>query len=79
MPYALSRWLIRRVNQHDCQPAIFFFHPWELDPGQPRIHGIDLKTRFRHYVNISHMEQRLRRMLSEFSWDRLDRVVLAKA
>jgi polysaccharide deacetylase family protein (PEP-CTERM system associated) len=78
MPYALSRWLIRRVNQHDRQPAIFFFHPWELDPGQPRIRGIDLKTRFRHYVNISYMEQRLRRMLSEFSWDRLDRVVVGE-
>jgi len=76
LPYALSRWLIQRVNREDRQPAIFYFHPWELDPDQPRIVGIDVKTKFRHYVNISRMEQRLRRMLTEFSWDRVDRIVL---
>jgi polysaccharide deacetylase family protein (PEP-CTERM system associated) len=75
-PYALSRSLLRRVNSRDQQPCIFYFHPWELDPGQPRQTGISLKTRFRHYVNLQRMERRLRQLLADFKWDRVDRVFL---
>lgn len=75
-PYALSRSLLRRVNTRDKQPCIFYFHPWELDPEQPRQSGISLKTRFRHYVNLRRMESRLRQLLSDFTWDRADRVFL---
>jgi polysaccharide deacetylase family protein (PEP-CTERM system associated) len=74
MPYALSRWMIRRVNAHDGQSAVFYFHPWELDPAQPRVPGVDAKTRFRHYLNLSRMEGRLGTLLSDFRWDRMDRV-----
>jgi polysaccharide deacetylase family protein (PEP-CTERM system associated) len=73
-PYALSRALIRRVNTADRRPALFYFHPWELDPGQPRIAGTTLKTRFRHYLNLHRMEARLRRLLRDFSWRRIDQV-----
>ena len=73
-PYALSRWAINRVNRVDQRPAIFYFHPWEIDPQQPRIEGVGLKTRFRHYVNLNRTESRLRRLLSDFRWDRMDRV-----
>ena len=76
LPYALSRWMLRRVNRVDQQAAIFYFHPWEIDAGQPRIDGIDAKTRFRHYVNIERMEQRLQRLLGDFSWGRMDRIFL---
>ena len=76
LPYALSRWSIRRVNQVDEQPASFYFHPWELDPDQPRVHGIGMKTRFRHYLNLHQTERRLRRLLADFHWDRFDRVYL---
>ncbi len=76
MPYSVSRWLIRRVNTVDGWPAIFYFHPWELDPGQPRVRGIGAKTRFRHYLNLHQMEHRLRRLLADFRWDRIDRVFL---
>ena len=76
LPYALSRWMIGRVNADDGEPVIFFFHPWEIDHGQPRVAGIDLKTRFRHYVNIGRMEQRLRRLLLDFRWGRMDDVFL---
>jgi len=79
LPYALSRWMIGRVNQVDRQPAIFYCHPWEFDPGQPRVPGIDLKTRFRHYVNIGRMEQRVDRLLGDFRWGRMDRIFLAGA
>jgi polysaccharide deacetylase family protein (PEP-CTERM system associated) len=74
MPYALSRWMLRRVNAVDGEPTVFYFHPWEIDAGQPRVPGIDRKTRFRHYLNIDRMEGRLRRLLSDFRWDRMDHV-----
>jgi polysaccharide deacetylase family protein (PEP-CTERM system associated) len=79
MPYGLSHWLLRRVNQVDGKPAVFYFHPWEIDPGQPRIKGINLKTRFRHYLNLERMEHRLRRLLADFRWGRIDQVILDKA
>lgn len=73
-PYALSRWAISRVNCVDRRPAIFYFHPWEIDPQQPRVKGVGLKTRFRHYLNLNRTELRLRQLLSDFRWDRMDRV-----
>jgi polysaccharide deacetylase family protein (PEP-CTERM system associated) len=76
MPYALSRTLIRRVNEVEGRPAVFYFHPWELDPDQPRVPGTSLKTRFRHYVNLHRTEPRLRSLLRDFSWRRVDQVFL---
>lgn len=76
LPYALSRWMLQQVNQRDAESAIFYFHPWEIDPGQPRVSGIDLKTRFRHYVNIGRTEQRLARLLKDFHWGRMDDIFL---
>lgn len=77
MPYSLSRWMIERINRVDQLPAVFYFHPWEVDTGQPRIPGISAKTRFRHYVNIHRMEQRLNRLLADFTWGRMDKLFLA--
>jgi len=79
LPYAASRWLLRRVNHVDRQPAIFYFHPWEIDPAQPRVPGIDAKTRFRHYLNLDRMERRLRKLLFDFEWGRVDAVMLEAA
>jgi polysaccharide deacetylase family protein (PEP-CTERM system associated) len=76
MPYAMSRWLLQRVNRHDHAPAIFYFHPWEIDSAQPRVPGIDARTRFRHYVNLSRTEARLRQLLRDFAWSRVDSVFL---
>lgn len=76
LPYALSRRLIDHVNRHDGESAVFYFHPWEIDVDQPRIPGISLKTRFRHYVNIHRMEQRLTRLLRDFRWGRMDSIFL---
>jgi polysaccharide deacetylase family protein (PEP-CTERM system associated) len=76
LPYALSRWALRRVNGADGQPVIFYFHPWEIDAGQPRIAGLPMKSRLRHYTNLGTMEGRVRRLLGDFAWDRLDRVLL---
>ena len=79
LPYALSRWMIRRVNATDRQAAIFYFHPWEIDSAQPRVAGINLKTRFRHYVNIDRMERRLDQLLQDFRWGRMDDIFLGQA
>jgi len=79
MPYAMSRWLIGRVNRIDGKPAMFYFHPWEIDPEQPRIHAAGWKSKFRHYINLHRTERRLKRLLSDFRWDRVDRVFLEAA
>ena len=78
LPYALSRWMMERVNQVDQQSAIFYFHPWEIDPGQPRPEGASMKSRFRHYVNLDRMEGRIAQLTRDFKWDRMDRIFLGK-
>jgi polysaccharide deacetylase family protein (PEP-CTERM system associated) len=77
-PYALSRWMLRRVNAADGEAAVFYFHPWEIDVQQPRISGIDARTRFRHYLNIDRMEQRLDSLLGDFHWGRMDHLFLQR-
>lgn len=77
MPYAMSRQLIRRVNQVDGQSAVFYFHPWEVDPDQPRIPA-GFKARFRHYLNLARMQSRLDHLLSDFKWGRMDEIFLSK-
>jgi polysaccharide deacetylase family protein (PEP-CTERM system associated) len=76
LPYALSRWMMEKVNRDDRQPSLFYFHPWEVDPGQPRPQGLDAKSRFRHYVNIGRMEARIEALARDFAWDRMDRIFL---
>jgi polysaccharide deacetylase family protein (PEP-CTERM system associated) len=74
LPYAVSRYAIARFQREEQRPAIFYMHPWEIDPGQPRVPGVGLKSRFRHYVNLHRTEPRLERLLADFRWDRVDRV-----
>lgn len=76
-PYALSKRAIQRVNNKDKQSSMFYFHPWEIDPEQPRQEGIDLKTKTRHYMNLDKMERRLKCLLKDFSWGRMDDVFLS--
>jgi polysaccharide deacetylase family protein (PEP-CTERM system associated) len=76
LPYALSRWAFRRVNARDRHAAIFYFHPWEIDPDQPKQEAAPLKSRFRHYLNLHRMEKRLERLLRDLAWDRMDRIYL---
>jgi len=73
LPYGVSRWSLRRINAGG-RSAIFYLHPWELDPDQPRMPGIPAKTRFRHYVGLRRTEGRLKRLLRDFAWDRIDRI-----
>ena len=74
MPYPLFRGLLRRFHAAENRAAIFYFHPWEIDPGQPRIAGASSRARFRHGVNLKAMHARVARLLHDFRWDRMDRV-----
>src|SRR5690606_13798680 len=74
LPYSVSRWSLRRINRLDGQPAIFYFHPWEVDPEQPRVAHAGAKSKFRHYLNLHRTEQRLARLLNDFRWQRVDQV-----
>jgi polysaccharide deacetylase family protein (PEP-CTERM system associated) len=68
LPYGISRRNLRFVQSRENQPCTFYFHPWEIDPGQPRVRGTTLKTRFRHYLNLGRTYGRLQRLLDDFSW-----------
>ena len=76
LPYAWTRWGIRRINRQEGRPAIFYLHPWEIDPSQPRVKAGPL-SRFRHYRNLHKTEPRLRRLLREFRFSTVGRVLAA--
>jgi polysaccharide deacetylase family protein (PEP-CTERM system associated) len=78
LPYRFSSWAISRVNQREGRPAVFYFHPWEIDPGQPRMTKAPLKSRLRHYTNLTRMEPKLLKLLQSFAWDRTDAVVASE-
>ena len=71
LPYGFSRWAIRQVNA-EGRPAVFYFHPWEVDPGQPRVAGAPLRSRLRHYTNLERMAGKLSDLLGDFAWGRMD-------
>lgn len=79
LPYGFSRWAIRQVNDQARRPAIIYFHPWEIDPGQPRVAGAPLRSRLRHYSNLSVMAAKLRRLVRDFSWTRVDALAAREA
>jgi polysaccharide deacetylase family protein (PEP-CTERM system associated) len=72
IPYGFTRWAIRQVNAREGRPAIVYFHPWEIDPGQPRVAGAPIKSRLRHYTNLDRMADKLRQLVHEFAWGRMD-------
>lgn len=76
LPYCISKFAMSRVNNRDKEACIFYFHPWEIDPMQPRQTQASLKSKFRHYTNLGVMEDKLRRVLAEFNWGRMDEVFL---
>ena len=79
LPYALSRRAIRQVNRRERRPAVFYFHPWEIDPAQPRVAHAPLRSRLRHYTNLGGMEAKLRRLAAEFAWGRMDALAAREA
>lgn len=79
LPYALFRRGLKRVNRREGCSGVFYFHPWEVDPGQPRVPGASLKNRVRHYLNLARTESRLERLMRDFRFDRMDRVFIESA
>jgi polysaccharide deacetylase family protein (PEP-CTERM system associated) len=79
LPYGFSRWAIRQVNEQAGRPAIIYFHPWEIDPDQPRRTDAPLRSRIRHYTNLSVMAAKLRRLTRDFAWTRVDALADAQA
>jgi len=67
LPYWLSRWGLASINRRELRPFVFYLHPWEIDPAQPRVSASWL-SRFRHYTNLGKCEERLRRLLGEFQF-----------
>ena len=74
LPFAFTDWTVRRVNMREGRPAIFYFHPWEVDPDQPRVENAPLRSRLRHYSRLSAMAGKMRRLLGRHEWERTDAV-----
>ena len=74
LPYSFSRWAIRQVNGQEYRPAIFYFHPWEIDPNQPRVPNAPMRSKLRHYTGLEQMAGKLRRLVTDFAWGRMDEV-----
>ncbi|MGH8283233.1 MAG: XrtA system polysaccharide deacetylase [Gammaproteobacteria bacterium] len=78
LPFALFKWGLQHVNQHEQRPGVFYFHPWEIDPEQPRVPGVSFKNRVRHYLNLSRMADKLGLLLRDFRFDRMDKIFLTR-
>lgn len=79
LPYAFSRWAIRQVNRREQRPAVFYFHPWEIDPEQPRVGHAPMRSRLRHYTNLDKMAEKLSDLVHEFAWGRMDMIACREA
>ena len=79
LPYAFSRWAIRQVNRQERRPAVFYFHPWEIDPNQPRVPHAPMRSKLRHYTNLSVMADKLEQLIGDFAWGRMDMIALREA
>lgn len=77
LPYGFTRWAIARMNR-EGHPAILYFHPWEIDPGQPRVADAPLKSKIRHYSGLSAMAHKLTKLLDDFEWTRADTLIPAQ-
>ncbi len=77
-PYTFIKKALRHINNKEKQPFIFYLHPWELDPNQPRINHISWRSRFRHYVNLDKTEGKFRKLLSDFRFSTVLEVLSIK-
>jgi len=79
LPYRFSRWAIGQVNRREARPAVFYFHPWEIDPDQPRVPNAPMRSKLRHYTNLDKMAGKLRGLVHEFRWGRMDALAKGEA
>ena len=74
-PYSVIKKGFTRINEVERQPFIFYIHPWEVDPDQPRINGLSFKSRFRHYINLKKTEERLKKLLRDFNFTSIKKII----
>lgn len=79
LPYGFSRWAIRQVNRREERPAVFYFHPWEIDPDQPRVANAPMRSKLRHYTGLEKMAGKLSNLVHEFRWGRMDELAQIEA
>ncbi len=77
-PYLFSKWAIQSINKTN-EPVIFYCHPWEIDPEQPKQNNLNYKSKFRHYLNLNKMETRINHLLQDFQWDTMENTFLVQA
>lgn len=75
LPGAITQWALRRLNERENLPAVFFIHPWEIDPAQPRVAGLSPRSRFRHYLNLHSTESKLIDLLATISFSSFKRFI----
>lgn len=75
-PYFFSKKRINKFHQIENKPYSFYFHPWEIDPNQPRVKSASFKSKFRHYINLSRMEGKIERLLQDYNWSSMQDVYL---
>ena len=75
LPFKITKMAFRRIWREDVFPLVFYIHPWELDEDQPRVQGLSLKSRFRHYVNLKKTEERFRKLLTDFRFSAAREVI----
>lgn len=73
-PYWFTRWGLNQVNCENEMPFVFYLHPWEIDPDQPRF-AADRKSTFRHYHNLHKCESRLKNLLGDFQFDTMQSIL----
>jgi hypothetical protein len=77
LPYWVTRTGLRSINARGV-PFTFYLHPWEIDDEQPRVPGISMVSKFRHYNNLSRCEGRLRRVLADFRFSTMREVLTSR-
>lgn len=76
IPYFIYKQLLLYINNKESHPCNFYFHPWEIDPDQPKTQNINMKTKFRHYINLNKTEKRLIKLMNDFGWQTMDYVYM---
>jgi polysaccharide deacetylase family protein (PEP-CTERM system associated) len=78
MPYGITHWALKHINRREGQPAMVYFHPWEIDPDQPGLRG-NLKSTMRHYMNLATMEGKIERLIRDFEFGTLSQACIEHA
>jgi len=77
-PYSLIKYGLKSINENENKPFIFYMHPWEIDPHQPRIKNVGMRSKLRHYINLERNEGKFKRLLRDFQFTAIKNVLHLK-